>query len=104
VWCSLLGFRELRDNVVVSRRKRNILKSREDSQKGKERQATDENQPRDSQALAAQSQNWNRPPCSNETVTTPPGQRHKGQHILWEATYAITRWRWLPLATTHKVG
>jgi hypothetical protein len=26
------------------------------------------------------------------------------RHHVWEATYAITRWRWLPLATTHKSG
>ena len=27
-----------------------------------------------------------------------------GPTFLWEATYAITRWCWLLLATMHKVG
>jgi hypothetical protein len=36
-----------------------------------------------------------------ERITEDIDIRYKG---LWEATNAITRWHWLPLATTHDYG
>ena len=34
----------------------------------------------------------------------PQGYLLMGFAKLWEAANAITRWRWLPLATTHDYG